>query len=209
MGLYKIIFIVFPDFILAATYLIVWINPEPFIDEILLGLGILFVVEGLTIHSAGFMTPVLLSKGSPVGKIIGLLVLSIIYILFFAVISRSVKTIWPLANFLILMGKRITNVILDKKLTEDVKEAIKLDWVASTVFFVLILIIVMRLPLPRLGFTPEMEIIKYENCTFRQPYRVICGGFLYFLVLGFWEIYRPRITHQKYKDGLYLQNKER
>ena len=191
----KAALIISTDFIIAATFLIVWISPTIFGDNTISSLSALLLIELVSIHSALFMMSLIYSRHPFVIRICGLLPIVIFYVFMAYMISYSFNSYWAFLGFCGLMVRRIVIFTLDKTQKKNIefKPAFIRGFIQVAFLFIAISI-TLDTPLPELGVIPEyVQQIKEPGdpggLWVDEPYRVLCSGLIYFLGLGLWHIY--------------------
>lgn len=172
-----------PDFALAATFLITWISPTRLGERMVPHLVLVMLLEFIIIHSSAFMGNVAISEMTRLKKTGAILGLGAFYSLFAGGFSLAFRSPWPLVAFWGLTLNRLLRAILGGALGKVEKTLMTMEWVSTTVFYLLFVFLTVLLPVPRFGIRFPLEGVG-EGLWIDEPQRVMAFGFLYFTALG-------------------------
>ena len=182
-----------PDLTIAAVFLITWIAPRTFGDQMVGFLMLVMLLEFIIIHSSGFMGSVMLHDPlSERTKIKALLGFGVFYGIFALGFSLGFQAWWPLWTILLMTLNRMMIVLLGNVPDQQERAYILKGWAVSAICYILLAMLTIFLPLPRLGITPAEVVAQNlpgSGLWVEQPHRVIAFGFLYFLAIGISELY--------------------
>lgn len=179
-----------PDFITAAIFLLVWVNPLIFGSFYLNDLMVVMILEFFTIHASGFLFSILENRSGLVIRLVISLLLSVVYFSFISLIAKFVGDAkWPLITFGIFYGKRVFAYVLNKiPQTDEEKQTTMQAWKAEVLCFIGFGFITTSFPIPSLGITPDIvALIRTPNSGglwVDSPQILTAFGFLYFTAIG-------------------------
>ena len=193
-----------PDFLIAADFLIVWINPY-FLRNIagwLPGPGIVGAMVFLLFFEffmVGFYGPVALLAHSkkPTGvKIAGLGFMGLLCLPFVVMSCKAVKGVWPLLE-VVLLG---WNKWLGGKRSSDHELGtfhIIFRWATMGGLMVAVLFSMIVIPVPKFG--TESWMVRESGISMsgefaNKPHQFLAAGVIYFTCLGIYEIIFHRVT---------------
>lgn len=184
-----------PDFAIGIVCLIVWVRPQWLLADALEYVVVLMLLEFIVIHSSAFLGTAMFASGESRQRAKTVLGIGAFYTLFVAGFSLAFRTWWPLASFWGQMGNRLLSVWLGHAPSEEQKQRIQRGWGLTCVCYLLGCFATVLLPIPRLGLTPEVVSranLPGEGLWIDQPWRVAAFGFLYFMLVGWSELYEHR-----------------
>jgi hypothetical protein len=182
-----------PDFGIAALFLTTWIAPRTFGDRMVGYLMLVMLLEFIIVHSSGFMGSVMLNDPlSSRAKLKSLLGFGAFYLLFAAGFSLGFQAWWPIWTILLMTLNRMMIVLMGNIPDKQERAYIQRGWAVSAMCYLLLVMVTVFLPLPRLGIT-RAEVAAQDlpgsGLWVDEPHRVIAFGFLYFLATGLSELY--------------------
>ena len=180
-----------PDFAFAAVFLVTWVAPRTFGDQMVKWLLLVMLMEFIVIHSAAFMGTVALSNADRGKRTMGILGFGLLYTLFAGGFSLGFRSWWPLGSFWGQTGNRLLGVIVGQVPDEEQQAFIRRGWAATAMFYLLGCFATVLLPVPRLGLTPAVVATQHipgGGMWVNQPWRVLAFGFLYFALVGWSEL---------------------
>ena len=172
------------EFLLAGVYLFYWLFPVFYEYQLLKTLVVIILLEFFIVHSSFFLVGRQLKSHSEKLVTPGLLV-------FYAVLVAGIGFIagdflLPVV-FVLVSYNRIKTIPRSWKDEMD-ETMFAARWLLTTVSYVLIITLVMVVPLPALGITPEVIAAQdYGNAGgefIEKPQVAMATGFLYFLTQG-------------------------
>jgi len=185
-----------PDLLLSAGFLITWIAPLTLDEKAVSYFLLVMLLEFLIVHSAGFMGSVVLHRPLATGfKVRALAGLGGFYLLFAAGFALGFRAWWPIWTILGLTLNRILIVLLGEIPDGKERQSIQKGWAASTLFYVVLALLTVLLPVPALGVTAQVIDLQAFTSTglwVDEPQRVLAFGFLYFLATGASELVSHR-----------------
>jgi hypothetical protein len=179
------------DLGLGASYLITWISPTAFGSRGFPYLLLVMLFEFIVIHSAALMGSTILSDGSRLKKFGSVLALAALYSLFVFAYVAIFHVWWPATAFALLTLNRLTPVLLGTRRNAGSAIA-QTGWAASAATYVIVVILTVLVPLPRLGVTPAVVAAAHLPGTgiwVDEPYRLLAAGGFYFTVQGLAELF--------------------
>ncbi|HEY3416514.1 MAG TPA: hypothetical protein VGM23_06495 [Armatimonadota bacterium] len=192
-----------PDFGLAVTFLLTWMDPArtggaPMVANLLL----VILMEFITIHASGVLGSVIFSDAGSPQRVRKLLGMGLFYAVFVLSFVAMFKQWWPAWSFALLLGNRLLTVILDRQPDEAQKRRIQGGWALSVLFFLVFVALTTFIPLPALGIAsvhmpPQLQ--PGGGVWNNEPWRLLAFGVLYFAAQGIAEVvgalYRPSRTN--------------
>jgi hypothetical protein len=193
-----------PDFLMALTFLVTWIEPTALGDNMIQYLILVMLMEFITIHSSAFFGAVMVSSLPKTKKSINLILLGGFYTMFVAAFSLSSGEWWPIVAFWGLVFNRLTTVLFGAHEEGKVGGTLLWMWVAGTVCYLGGIFLTVMLDVPEFGVTYEVVQsfgMSGKGLWFGEPYRLMAFGALYFTLIGCAEIF---IGKWKQKDDVML-----
>lgn len=184
-----------PNFILAAMFLITWIDPYRLGEKMVAYLMLVMLLEFIVVHSSAFMGSVAFSSEAPGRKAKGMLILGGFYTLFVGAFAAAFKTWWPLASFWLLTLNRLLGGMLGVAPSGREKEYMQRSWGSSVLFYVVFAGLTTVLPVPKFGITSAVrhaQDLPGSGEWISHPEKVIAFGFLYFLFSGISDLFQHR-----------------
>lgn len=181
-----------PNFVLAAMFLITWIDPYRFGEKMVAYLMLVMLLEFIVVHSSAFMGSVAFSSETAGRKAKGMLLLGGFYTLFVGGFALAFKTWWPLASFWVLTLNRLLGGILGVAPSGREKEYMQRSWGAGVLFYVVFVGLTTVLPVPKFGITSAVrhtQDLPGSGEWISHPEKVIAFGFLYFLFSGISDLF--------------------
>ena len=187
----KGIFAALPDFGLAAMYLITWLHPYAFGQNMVAYLLLLMLMEFINVHSAGFMGFMLISDTSRTKKGLGIVGFGLFYTLFVLGFALGFGVWWPVWAFWIMTGNRLLGLLIGQAPQGREKSFVMVSWALSVLFYLAFVFVTSIAPVPAFGLTEE--VIRAQGLTggglwIDEPQRVIAFGFLYFTAVAISEV---------------------
>ena len=176
-----------PDFAAAGVFLVTWVAPRTFGEQMVSRLLLVMLMEFIVIHSSAFMGSVALAKSGRGKRAASILGFGAFYTLFAGGFSLAFRSWWPLATFWGQTVNRLLGVILGQVPDEEQKAFIMRGWAASAVLYLLGCFATLLLPVPPLGMTPAAVAAQHipgGGVWVNEPQKVLAFGFLYFLLMG-------------------------
>ena len=192
-----------PDFGIAATFLLTWLNPERFGQRAVAHLVGIMLLEFIVIHSSAFMGQVALSKESRRMKARAILAFGTFYSLFAGGFALSLKSWWPFAAFWLLTANRLLRVTMGGLPTKQEKRLMHSGWVLTTLFYMGFTALTIFVPVPEFGITRDVaraQEFSGDGLWEKEPHRVVASGFLYFTSLGVAGIFADRLARGSLGD---------
>ncbi len=180
-----------PDFAAAGVFLVTWVAPRAFGDEMVKRLLLVMLMEFIVIHSAAFMGNVALSNANRARRGLSILGLGAFYTLFAGGFSLAFHSWWPVGTFWGQTVNRLLGVIVGQVPGEEQKAFIMRGWAASGILYLLGCFLTLLLPVPRLGLTPAAVAAQHipgGGIWVNEPQKVVAFGFLYFSLMGWSEL---------------------
>lgn len=193
-----------PDFLLAGSALLTWIDPSTLGPEKVRYFLLLMLLEFIVVHSAAFMGQAALSKAPRFGRAGSVLGLGAFYTLFVAGFAAGFHTWWPLWAFWLLTLNRLAGVLTARDQDPDADHAarIKAGWARGVLFYLLSAFATILLPLPRLGISADVVAAQHLTATglwIEQPWRVVAMALVYFALQG-WGTVRDGLSRSRPGD---------
>lgn len=195
----------FPDFALAAQFLLMWIDPH-IIGARFLSLYIgLMIAEFIVIHSSVFLGNVAYGSGDKKFKLTAILGLAAFYSMFFLGICLAVGEWYYMFGFWLLIGNRMLGVALGQAPDGEEKAFIMRGWAATIVFYLLGVFVTVLLPVPQFGITDEVQYrysLPGEGEWTENPHTAIAFGLFYYSMVGWSELLGHRwFTNMKVRNS--------
>lgn len=179
-----------PLFIVAATLLLIWLEPRTVADGQWLKLAAMMIlIEFLLLHSGAFMAvgPVVCRK--PWQQVAWFSAFTAFYGLFFAGVSAYIgrtQVGWMLAA--VLLSRLLTLILLrDRRGT-----ILMLQRSAVGMVILLLTMFICLIPFPDLGISEALRAEAFgpaEDALSEHPERFIAWGLAYFLIMGAIELW--------------------
>jgi hypothetical protein len=178
-----------PDGLTAAAFVAIWISPFVFGELSVKTAMLIMLVEFFLIHGTGFFTAIGEMRDVPRGKrVLGMLGLSLVYVLMISAVAWSFGEWWPLLAFgWLLVGK----ILWTWGVRADGKDTISLQmaaWAGSVVAYLFGCFLTVLLPVPRLGMQADLQPSfglgeDSGGLWIDEPHRVVAFGAIYFALL--------------------------
>lgn len=177
-----------PDGLTAAFFLMVWLTPLSFGNDMVKTAILIMLIEFITVHAGGFIGGLSMNLSlSRAKRALLVLVLGLFYSGFVAAFVFAFDQWWPLAVFGWLLLSKFSRVLFGASTPREEAEGQLLLWVVSVMFYVLGVMLTVFLPLPRLGVTeavlPQLGL-PGTGLWVEQPHRLLAFGMLYFAALA-------------------------
>lgn len=186
-----------PDFALAGLFLLTWVRPYAFDEEMVHHLMFVMLLEFLVVHSTGFLGAVSDRGNTRWERVFMLSVLLLLYSLFAAAFSVSYGGPWPFIAFMYLTLSKVPNIIF-RGTSADKMMGVMANWATMVALYLFGCFATLMYDVPPLGVTPE--VIARQGFTVggewpEQPYRVMAFGAIYFTGLGIVSVINEVITY--------------
>jgi len=176
-----------PSAALAVTFLITWIAPYTFGEQVVRRLVLLMLLEFIIIHSSAFMGLAVISNRPRRQKVKTLLFLGAFYSLFAAGFAASFERWWPMFAFWGLTANRLLAALVAPPAREADKRHIQAIWSCTVLWYLVAASVTTFLPIPELGITAAVrgtQDLPGTGLWIDEPQRVIAAGFLYFAAVA-------------------------
>ena len=184
-----------PNFILAAMFLVTWIDPYRLGEKMVAYLMLVMMLEFIVVHSSAFMGNVAFAGASRANKIKSMLGLGAFYTLFVSGFALAFKTWWPIASFWFLTFNRLAGTIFRVAPSGQERNHMQASWAVGVLFYIMFVMITTILPVPKFGITSAVRAsqdLPGSGEWISHPEKVIAFGFLYFLFTGISELFNHR-----------------
>jgi len=178
-----------PDGLTAAGFVAVWISPFIFGELSVKTAMLIMLMEFFIIHGAGFFTVIGgMADVSRTKRVLGLLGLSVFYLLMVGAFAWSFGEWWPLLAFGWLVLGKVVWTLRIRHATEEVSALQMAAWAGSGVAYLLGCFVTVLLPVPRLGMHADLQPLygfgeENGGLWIDEPHRVVAFGALYFGLL--------------------------
>ncbi|MFA5834553.1 MAG: hypothetical protein WDA22_13830 [Bacteroidota bacterium] len=195
---YSNVFSAAPDFVMGLAFLATWIDPASIGEDMVSSLSQIMILEFIIIHSAGFMTSIIYGN-APKGKKIKILFgLGLFYSVFVLGFSFGFRSWWPLIAFGGLMFNRMLSVLTGQAEQGKENEFIMNMWGVNVACYLVSLFAVLLIPLPTFGVSSNaLSHLNMGGDFIDQPHKMIAWGFLYFSLIGLYELKMRRGNLEK------------
>ncbi|MHC4818393.1 MAG: hypothetical protein ACYTF8_10095 [Planctomycetota bacterium] len=187
MAWFRLLATALPSAALAATFLVTWIAPYTFGEQMVRHLLLLMLLEFIIIHSSPFMGLAVISDEPRKRKVRKLLFLGAFYSLFAAGFAAGFERWWPMFAFWGLTGNRLLAALVGPPAREADKRHIQSVWGATVLWYLLAAGATTFLPIPRFGITTAVrrtQDLPGTGLWIDEPHRVVAAGFLYFAAVA-------------------------
>jgi len=185
-------FAALPDALTAALFLVAWIAPQIPGPEQVNHLLDTMPIEFIVMHSSLIYAGISASTQMPRARRLSLLAgMTLIYLLFPLGFAIADGAAWPLFAFGWLFVSRFMHIWTHPLQSREETARMGLLWVASALAYVFGAAITAKLPLPRLGLTPEFVAglhLTGSGEWIERPWTALAFGTLYFALLA-WTKY--------------------
>lgn len=195
-----------PDGISAAMFLAVWLHPFIFGALSVKTAMLTMLLEFFLIHATGFFTALGGNdRVAPKLRVLGLVGLSLFYVLMIGGVAWSFGEWWPLLAFAwLVVGK-----VMWARGGDTGHDATMLKmaaWAGSVVAYLFAALVTVMMPVPRLGMREELQpgFGFSENSGglwIEQPQTVVAMGALYFALLCVAKLLAARWESRKSGGG--------
>jgi hypothetical protein len=186
-----------PDFLMGLAFLATWIDPTSLGDDMVSYMFQVMLLEFIIIHSAGFMSGVIYGNSPRAQKIKIIIGLGLFYTLFVAGFAVGFNSWWPVIAFWGLMFNRMMSVLTGQTETGKENEFVKNLWGLNVFCYLVSIFVVIFLPLPALGVSSsDLSHLNMSGDFVDQPEKMMAWGFLYFSMVGWFELKTPRWVQQ-------------
>jgi len=191
----------FAYFSLAAMFLVTWISPSVFGEEMVLHLIFVVLLEFIVIHSAPFMGSILLSKKSVRGSVTAFFVIGAFYSIFAVVMSFAYGGLWPILAFWGLQGNKLYSYYTSPVPTERRKNQVRGMWAVTGISYLVFAFVTTLCPIPKLGIPGDIgHLTSVTGLWVDEPWRAMAFGFLYFTAIGLADIFLRRLGRRAAPD---------
>src|SRR5262245_56907878 len=181
-----------PDAGLGALFLVTWVNPHVFGESVLRRALLAMVMEFVVVHSSAFMGSVLWAPSlGAVKKTLAALGFRAMYSTILVGFALAIGVWWPVWAFWGLTLNRLTNALLARTGTKEVRTRIANDCATSAALYLLWVFATTLLWVPALGITPDVVAAARLPGTgpwVSEPHRVVGAGAGYFLCQAWIEL---------------------
>lgn len=182
-----------PDFLLGLSFLVTWIDPKALGDDMVSYLFQVMLLEFIIIHSAGFMSGVIYGNATLGQKIKMMIGLGSFYFIFIIGFALGFHSWWPVIAFGGLMMNRMMSVLTGQAEAGTEIAFAKNMWGLNVFYYLLSIFVVIFLPLPALGITPDvLSDLNMSGDFVDEPEKMMAWGFLYFSLIGWSELKIPK-----------------
>ena len=186
---YPNVFSAIPDFVMGLAFLATWIEPASIGEDMISSLAQVMILEFIIIHSAGFMASVIYGDASKWKKMRILFGLGLFYVVFVVGFSFGFRSWWPLIAFGGLMFNRMLSVLTGQAGQGKEYEFFKNMWGVNVASYLVSLFAVLLFPLPAFGVSSNaLSHLNMGGDFIEQPHKMIVWGFLYFSLMGLYEL---------------------
>lgn len=186
-----------PDFVLAGSFLIVWLYPFALGEQAVKYFLVLMQLEFIVIHSTPFLASISLAKLPLPKKLLFFIGLVLFYSLFAAGFSFTYGSAWPLISFWTLTLTKYPSLMFSPSAYRKDKSIMR-TWAVMTssylagIFLIGLLLNLVGWSIPRFGLTEV--VVKQLNLPgtdawFKEPYGVLAFGIFYFVILGIYDLW--------------------
>ena len=156
------------------------------------------VLEFIIIHSSGFMSVVIYGNSPKVQKIKVVLGLGLFYFLFVGGFAFSFKSWWPVIAFGGLMFNRMMSILTGQAEAGKEYEFVKNMWGMHIFCYLISVFAVIFIPLPALGVSQnDLSHLNISGDFVDHPEKMMAWGFLYFSLIGWFELKAPQWMKNK------------
>jgi hypothetical protein len=145
-----------PDALTAGAFLLAWFAPGQLGLEHVRNLLLTLLFEFIVIHSSAFFAVLVAADLSRNKRIIGICLLSALYLVFVLAFALAFHSSWPVLAFGWLFLSRFLQLWTLRQPDEDLAARIFSGWVISIPAYLAGAFGSMLLPLPHLGFAPKL-----------------------------------------------------
>lgn len=187
-----------PDGLTAAAFVAIWISPFVFGELSVKTAMLIMLVEFFLIHATGFLTAIgERSNVSRSKRMLGMLGMSLFYLLMVSALAWSFGEWWPLLAFgWLAVGK----IAWSWGMRADGEDAMSLQmaaWGGSVVAYLFGCFLTVLLPVPRLGMHADLHLQfglgdDTTGLWITEPHRVVAFGALYFGLLCLGKVVAAR-----------------
>ncbi|MDD8018761.1 MAG: hypothetical protein PHP42_10350 [Bacteroidota bacterium] len=180
-----------PDFIMALTFLVTWIDPYALGDKMISYLLLIMLMEFIINHSSAFLGAAMFTENVKSKKVMMILGLGVLYSIFVSGFALAFGEWWPFLAFWGMIANRMLSVLLGQSPEGKEKQVMGGMWLVNNVCYLVGVAVTIGTPLPSLGVTPDA--IAHAGLTggglwIEEPYRVLAFGFIYFTAVGISEL---------------------
>ena len=176
-----------PDMITAGVFFWVWLDPTEWRRELVAQGLMIMLLEFILIHSSGFIGPAVFAHEAPAGKRIKWVAgFGLFYTLFVAAWAWQFQSWWPLVFFLWLLGSKLVDILMDRRIPEEMRRR-QMGMVGlSVLFYLLSVFATLFLPFPELGLTRHGHYygVPGSGEWVSHPHIVVSALVLYFCLLA-------------------------
>lgn len=185
---YPNVFSSVPDFIVALTFLVTWIEPSTLGEGMIVSLFQVMLLEFIIIHSAGFMGHVIYGTAPRSKKILHLSGLGLFYFVFVAGFALGFRSWWPVIAFGGLLLNRMLSVLTGQFEQGKERESAMQQWGINVACYLVSLFAVILLPVPEWGVPSDaLAHLDMSGDFVEQPHTMIAWGTVYYFMVGWFE----------------------
>ena len=165
------------DLLMAALFLWCWLKPGAWRPTLASELGTIMVMEFFVIHASMLLV---IGADAPLGSRIttGFMVM-LFYIPVAGAFAWWQGGWWPVLAFAWLLSSRVAAMLAGRGSAAFEARRGRYYWANGLGFYVLLVLVVLMLPMPQLGFARAGDYV-WSGRILRPPHEVIAWGFLYF-----------------------------
>jgi hypothetical protein len=194
------------DLVLAATFLVTWIHPYAYHEEMVGRLVLTMLLEFIVVHATGFFGAVgtfgdgRRDRPGTLRRALAFFGLFALYMLFTGAFALAVESTWPFVAFAGLMLPRFPSLVLNPP-DDEGQFRVMAHWAGMTVLFLAGAFLTAVYEVPALGVGPEVvarQGFETGGLWLEEPHRVMAFGVFYFtgnallnILMEIWERARP------------------
>lgn len=169
-----------PDIVMTAMFLWCWLAPTAWRPTLASELGLLLIMEFFALHSSMFLGGMVPMQRESAGV---RLVTAMIVMAFYIPVAGGFAYFhggWtPVLGFAWLLLSRVVCMLAGQGSAEFESKRMRFYWGAAVSYYVLGVMLVLFLPLPKLGFRGVTDLF-WDKWWAISPVKVIAWGFFYF-----------------------------
>lgn len=175
------------DMMTAGVFFWVWLDPTEWRRELVAQGLMIMLLEFILIHSSGFIGPAVFVHEVPTGKRIKWVAgFGLFYTMFVAAWAWQFQSWWPLVFFLWLLGSKLVDVLMGRRVPQEMRLRQMGMVAASVLFYLLSVFATLFLPFPKLGLTRHGHYygVPGNGEWVSHPHIVIGALVIYFFLLA-------------------------
>ena len=191
---FRRLFAAIPDFLLAGTFLLTWIDPYALGQDALRFCMMTMILEFIIMHSSLFIGSCIYAREDAVQRFRNAVGFALIYTAMAAGVAIAFQRWWPVLAFGSLMLTRVLGVLTGDTPSTYKEDYMRAGWGLSVLYYMggFFVTTILPIPIPELGVAAEVRHaldFPAEGFWVDEPQEMLAFGVIYFGLSGVGELY--------------------